>query len=104
MSNENRIMINLDDESMATLKFLSGHSGLPITTYAKLLIRSGMPAIEPLVEALNQTNRSTKQKLRIITDQLNGMQEEGQEGEVIAQDLNDEYQYELAEEYHTSTK
>jgi len=104
MANENRLMINLDDESMATLKLLSGHTGLPMTTYAKLLIRSGMPAIEPLVEALNQTNRSTKQKLRIITDQLNGMQEEGQEGEVIAQDLNDEYQYELAEEYHTSTK
>ena len=104
MANENRIMINLDDESMATLKLLSGHTGLPMTTYAKLLIRSGMPAIEPLVEALNQTNRSTKQKLRIITDQLNGMQEEGQEGEVIAQDLNDEYQYELAEEYNTSTK
>ena len=104
MANENRIMINLDDESMATLKLLSGHTGLPMTTYAKLLIRSGMPAIEPLVEALNQTNRSTKQKLRIITDQLNGMQEAGQEGEEIAQDLNDEYQYELAEEYNTSTK
>lgn len=104
MANENRIMINLDDESMATLKLLSGHTGLPMTTYAKLLIRSGMPAIEPLVEALNQTNRSTKQKLRIITDQLNGMQELGQEGEQIAQDLNDEYQYELAEEYNTSTK
>ena len=104
MANDNRIMINLDDESMATLKLLSGHTGLPMTTYAKLLIRAGMPAIEPLVEALNQTNRSTKQKLRIITDQLNGMQEAGQEGEEIAQNLNDEYQYELSEEYHASTK
>ena len=104
MSNENRIMINLDDESMATLKLLSGHSGLPITTYAKLLIRSGMPAIEPLVDALNQTNISTKRKLRRVLDQLHDTQEAVQEGEEIAKDLNEEYQYELSEEYHASTK
>lgn len=104
MSNENRIMINLDDESMATLKLLSGHSGLPITTYAKLLIRSGMPAIEPLVDALNLTNISTRRKLRRVLDELHDMQEAVEDGEQIAQDLNDEYQYELAEEYHTSTK
>jgi len=104
MANENRIMINLDDESMATLKLLSGHSGLPITTYAKLLIRSGMPAIEPLVDALNLTNISTRRKLRRVLDELHDMQEAVEDGEHIAQDLNDEYQYELAEEYHNSTK
>ena len=104
MANENRIMINLDDESMATLKLLATHSGLPITTYAKLLIRSGMPAIEPLVEALNQTNISTRRKLRRVLDQLHDIKEAGEDGEDIARNLNDEFQYELAEEYHNSTK
>ena len=104
MPNDNRMMINLDPDTMATLKLLSGHTGLPMTTYAKLLIRSGMPAIEPLVEALNTTNQTTARKLQIVTDQLNDMQEAGQEGEEIERDLNDEYQYELSEEYNTSTK
>lgn len=104
MPNDNRMMINLDPDTMATLKLLSGHTGLPMTTYAKLLIRSGMPAIEPLVEALNTTNQTTARKLQIVTDQLNDMQEAGQEGEEIEMDLNDEYQYELSEEYNTSTK
>jgi predicted DNA-binding protein len=104
MPNDNRMMINLDPDTMATLKLLSGHTGLPMTTYAKLLIRSGMPAIEPLVEALNTTNQTTARKLQIVTDQLNDMQESGQEGEEIERDLNDEYQYELSEEYNTSTK
>ena len=104
MANENRLMINLDDESWATLNLLSKHSGLPMTTYAKLLIRSGMPAIEPLVDALNLTNISTRRKLRRVLDELHDMQEAVQDGEQVAQDLNDEYQYELAEEYHTATK
>ena len=104
MPNDNRMMINLDPDTMATLKLLSGHTGLPMTTYAKLLIRSGMPAIEPLVEALNTTNQTTARKLQIVTDQLNDMQEAGQEGEELERDLNDEYQYELSEEYNTSTK
>ena len=98
MANENRIMINLDDQSMDTLKLLSGHTGLPMTTYAKLLIRSGMPAIEPLVEALNQTNQSTARKLKLVTEQLNEMQYAGQEGEEIEKDLHEEHQLELVEE------
>ena len=104
MPNDNRMMINLDPDTMATLKLLAGHTGLPMTTYAKLLIRSGMPAIEPLVDALNLTNISTRRKLRRVLDELHDMQEAVQDGEEIAQDLNDEFQYELAEEYHTSTK
>ena len=98
MKQDNRMMINLDPDTMATLKFLSGETGLPMTSYAKLLIRSGMPAIEPLVEALNTTNQTTARKLQIVTDQLNEMQEAGQEGEEVAKDLHEEHQYELVEE------
>ena len=99
MANDTRMMINLDPDTMATLKLLSGHTGLPMTTYAKLLIRSGMPAIEPLVEALHATNQSTARKLSIITDQLNEMQYAGQEGEEIAKDLHGQHCGELSEEY-----
>ena len=99
MANDTRMMINLDPDTMATLKLLSGHTGLPMTTYAKLLIRSGMPAIEPLVEALNQTNQSTARKLELVTDQLNEMQYAGQEGEEIAKDLHGQHCGELSEEY-----
>ena len=95
MANENRMMINLDPDTMATLKRLSAHTGLPMTAYARLLIRSGMPAIEPLVEALNQTNHTTARKLDVVRQQLNQMQTEGQEGEEIEKDLYVENQLEL---------
>ena len=95
MKQDNRMMINLDPDTMASLKLLSEHTGLPMTSYAKLLIRSGMPAIEPLVEALNQTNQSTARKLDVVRTQLNEMQTAGQEGEEIEKDLYVENQLEL---------
>ena len=98
MKQDNRMMINLDPDTMASLKLLSEHTGLPMTSYAKLLIRSGMPAIEPLVEALNQTNHTTARKLDVVRQQLNQMQTEGQEGEEIEKDLHVENQLELMEE------
>ena len=102
MANENRMMINLDPETMATLKRLSEHTGLPMTTYAKLLIRSGMPAIEPLIGALNETNQSTLRKLSLVTETLNEMREEGIEGEQIEKDLHEEHQIDLYEEFHNT--
>ena len=99
MANENRMMINLDPDTMATLKRLSAHTGLPMTAYARLLIRSGMPAIEPLVEALNETNQSTARKLSLVTETLNEMREEGIEGEQIEKDLHEEHQGDLYEEF-----
>ena len=99
MKQENRMMINLDPDTMATLKRLSEHTGLPMTTYAKLLIRSGMPAIEPLIGALNETNQSTRRKLSLVTETLNEMREEGIEGEEIEKDLHEEFQCEMLEEY-----
>ena len=99
MKQDNRMMINLDPDTMASLKLLSEHTGLPMTSYAKLLIRSGMPAIEPLVEALNQTNQSTARKLDVVRTQLNEMQTAGQEGEVIEKDLHEENQLELMDKH-----
>jgi len=99
MKQDNRMMINLDPDTMATLRRLSEHTGLPMTSYAKLLIRSGMPAIEPLVEALNETNQSTARKLSLVTETLNEMREEGIEGEQIEKDLHEEHQGDLYEEF-----
>ena len=99
MKQENRMMITLDPDTMATLRRLSEHTGLPMTSYAKLLIRSGMPAIEPLVEALNETNQSTARKLSLVTETLNEMREEGIEGEQIEKDLHEEHQGDLYEEF-----
>ena len=99
MKQDNRMMINLDPDTMASLKLLSEHTGLPMTSYAKLLIRSGMPAIEPLVEALNQTNQSTARKLDVVRTQLNEMQTAGQEGEEIEKDLHEENQLELMDKH-----
>tara|TARA_B110001450_G_C17442978_1_gene408706 strand:+ start:263 stop:571 length:309 start_codon:yes stop_codon:yes gene_type:complete len=99
MKQDNRMMINLDPDTMASLKLLSEHTGLPMTSYAKLLIRSGMPAIEPLVEALNETNQSTARKLSLVTETLNEMREEGIEGEQIEKDLHEEHQGDLYEEF-----
>jgi hypothetical protein len=99
------MMINLDPDTMASLKLLSEHTGLPMTTYAKLLIRSGMPAIEPLIEALNDTNQSTARKLSLVTETLNEMREEGIEGEQIEKHLHEEHQEDLLEEFlEESTK
>ena len=102
MKQDNRMMINLDPDTMASLKLLSEHTGLPMTAYARLLIRSGMPAIEPLVEALNQTNHTTARKLDVVRAQLNQMQTEGQEGEQIEKNLHEENQLELMEESNPS--
>ena len=99
MKQDNRMMINLDPDTMASLKLLSEHTGLPMTSYAKLLIRSGMPAIEPLVEALNETNQSTARKLSLVTETLNEMREEGIEGEQIEKDLHEENQLELMDKH-----
>tara|TARA_B110001452_G_scaffold219711_1_gene191789 strand:+ start:238 stop:552 length:315 start_codon:yes stop_codon:yes gene_type:complete len=100
MANENRIMLNLNEESMATLKGLSEHTGLPITTYAKLLIQSGLPAIEPLVLALKQTDASTKDILKQVQEQLEILTSEKEDGSSVEEQLywkNKEEQLELME-------
>ena len=106
MANENRIMINLDDQSMAVLKGLSKSSGLPITTFARLLISSGLPAVTPLLSALDDTNASTARKFDVMKSLLEDIREEGIEAECAAAELNvekmiehrDEEQLEFSEE------
>ena len=90
MANENRIMINLDDRSMAVLKGLSKSSGLPITTFARLLIASGLPAVAPLVSALDDTNASTARKFDVMKSLLEDIRQEGIEAECTARELHDE--------------
>ena len=100
MANENRIMLNLNDESMATLKGLSKHTGLPITTYAKLLIQSGLPAIEPVVLALQKTGVSTKEVLEKVQEQLEILTAENDDALAIEEQFywkNKEEQLELME-------
>jgi len=101
---DTRLMINLNPDIMARLKDASQRSGLPMTTYARLLISSGLPAIDAMVEALETTNVSTHRKLKLVAEILYNMREQGQDGVKIAQNLNDEHQYELGEEFNASTK
>ena len=101
---DTRLMINLNPEIMTRLKDASQRSGLPMTTYARLLISSGLPAIDAMVDALETTNLTTHRKLKLVAEILHNMREKEQYGEEIAKDLNEEYQYELSEEYHASTK
>ena len=101
---DTRLMINLNPEIMTRLKDASQRSGLPMTTYARLLISSGLPAIDAMVEALETTNLTTHRKLKLVAEILHNMREKGQDGQKLVKDLNHEYQYDLAEEYHNSTK
>ena len=104
MTYDTRLMINLNPDIMARLKDASQRSGLPMTTYARLLISSGLPAIDAMVDALETTNITTHRKLKLVAEILHNMREQGQDGEKIVKVKNDEYQFELAEEYHNSTK
>ena len=100
MANENRIMINLDDQSMAVLKGLSKSSGLPITTFARLLISSGLPAVTPLLSALDDTNASTARKFDVMKSLLEDIRQEGIEAECAAAELHGEHQLDLVKDAH----
>ena len=63
MNHENRVMINLDDESYLTIKKLAKATGLPIGSYAKMLIKVGMPVINSIIENVDKTNRQWDQAL-----------------------------------------
>jgi hypothetical protein len=91
-------MINLDDRSMAVLKGLSKSSGLPITTFARLLIASGLPAVAPLLGALDESNVSTARKFDVMKSLLEDIREEGIEAECAAAELHDEKQLEDRDE------
>jgi|TARA_B110001469_G_C9379163_1_gene196759 hypothetical protein len=100
MKQENRMMITLDPDTMATLKRLSEHTGLPMTAYAKLLIRSGMPAIEPLVLEIQKTGLSTKKVIEKVQEQLEILAAETDDALAIEEQFywkNKEEQLELME-------
>jgi hypothetical protein len=56
-------MINLDDESYLTIKKLAKATGLPIGSYAKMLVKVGMPVINSIIENVDKTNRQWDQAL-----------------------------------------
>ena len=98
MTYDTRLMINLNPDTMGRLKDASQRSGLPMTTYARLLITSGLPAIDAMVEALETTNASTHRKLKLVAETLDNMREKGIDGEQVEKNLYDEHQLELMEE------
>ena len=63
MKHENRVMINLDDMSYSTIKKLAKATGIPIGSYAKMLIKAGMPVIDSIIENIDKSNRQLDEAL-----------------------------------------
>ena len=103
MASKTRLVINLEPETMYKLKAASEYSGLPMTTYARILIHSGLPAIDSLVEVLEKTNAGTMAKIKLVAEALDNIRDVGIEGEQIEKGLRDEHQYELAEEFNNNS-
>tara|TARA_B100000795_G_scaffold96958_1_gene71159 strand:- start:206 stop:550 length:345 start_codon:yes stop_codon:yes gene_type:complete len=78
MTERNRTMINIDPSVFEEMRVLSDATGIPIATYGKLLIQSGLPILRTMSEAIIDRDDFMNNKL----DALNSMIE----------DLTGEYQ------------
>ena len=94
MKERNRAMINIEPAIFEEMRELSQITGIPISTYGKLLIQSGLPILRTMREAIVDRDDFMNNKL----DALNSMIEDltGEAQEVYYEKVTrEEHQHEL---------
>ena len=109
MTERNRTMINIDPSVFEEMKVLSDATGIPIATYGKLLIQSGLPILRTMRDAIVDRDDFINNKLDAFSSMIEDLKGEAQEvyydkmsrpseAERLMQrevDKFDEYQHEL---------
>ena len=109
MTERNRTMINIDPSVFEEMKVLSDATGIPIATYGKLLIQSGLPILRTMRDAIVDRDDFMNNKLDAFSSMIEDLKGEAQEvyydkmsrpseAERLMQrevDKFDEYQHEL---------
>lgn len=79
MTERNRTMINIEPSVFEEMRVLSDATGIPIATYGKLLIQSGLPILRTMREAIVDRDDFMNNKLDALHSMIEDLTGEAQE-------------------------
>ena len=94
MTERNRTMINIEPSVFEEMRVLSDATGIPIATYGKLLIQSGLPILKTMREAIVERDDFMNNKLDALSGIIDDLIWEGQDLH-YEKVKRDEHQHEL---------
>ena len=79
MKDRNRSMINIEPAVFEEMRELSEITGIPISTYGKMLIQSGLPIIRTMRKAIVERDDFIDNRLDALSEMIEGLTGEAQE-------------------------